>query len=327
MVVSRAVVWLIGIVAAIAAHRRASERTVQALILAYFLSLGASETIEAYATPALSIANLPILAVMILVFYVFNPLYLSTSLVAGLAASIAYVIVLVVRNPGPVFRLVEIATVLLLMNGLGAFFQFEALQRRRNEFVVLEQEKSLNKQLTQEIDRRRALEEQLRTMAETDPLTGIFNRRYFTGTAEREVKRALRYGQKLSLMILDLDHFKQVNDRFGHARGDEVLQSVVAIIQDGLREVDVLARLGGEEFGVLLPNTELEAAETAAERIRHAVESYEQRLAGSLPTVTVSIGVAELRHEDGGLDTLYKRTDDALYAAKERGRNQTAVAS
>jgi diguanylate cyclase (GGDEF)-like protein len=192
---------------------------------------------------------------------------------------------------------------------------------------VLEQEKTLNRQLKQEIDRRQALEDQLRTMAETDPLTSVFNRRYFTGTAEREAKKALRYGEDLSLMILDLDHFKQVNDRFGHSRGDDVLQTVVQVIQNELREVDVLARLGGEEFGILLPNTNLEAAHTAAERIRRAIEHYEHPLPSQYRSVTVSIGVAQLRESDEGLDKLYKRTDDALYSAKEHGRNRTAVAS
>lgn len=326
MILSRLIVWVLGLVAAVTAARKMPERVVQVAVLVYFFSLGVSECIEVYVVPQRSLGELPILAVIILIFYIFNPLYLYSSLSAGVTSSIAYVVVITVNPAIGRPHVIEVAVVLALINGLGAFFQFEMLQRRRSEFVVLEEEMTLNRQLKQEIDRRKALENQLRTMADTDPLTSTFNRRYFTKAAETEVKKSLRYGHDLSLMILDLDHFKQVNDRFGHARGDAVLQTVVEVVQDELREVDVLARLGGEEFGVLLPNTNLEAAHTAAERIRRAIEGFEQPLPGKYQRVTVSIGVAQLRESDGGLDQLYKRTDDALYSAKQHGRNRTAVA-
>ncbi len=327
IVFARLIAWALGLLAAFTTLRRMPETVVQIAVLVYFFSLGISECIEVQFAPQRSLSELPILSVIILIFYIFNPLYLYSSLSAGLASSIAYVTVILLNPAIGRPQVIEVAVVLGLINGLGAFFQFEMLQRRRNEFVVLEQEKTLNRQLKQEIERRKALEDQLRTMAETDPLTSIFNRRYFTGSAEREVKRSLRYGEELSLMILDLDHFKQVNDRFGHSRGDDVLQAVVSVIEEGLREVDVFARLGGEEFGILLPNTDLEAAHTAAERIRQAIENYEQPLPAGFRRVTVSIGVAQLRESDGGLDELYKRTDDALYSAKQHGRNRTAVAS
>ncbi len=163
---------------------------------------------------------------------------------------------------------------------------------------------------------------EMEQLAVTDPLTGIDNRRHFFTQGEREFTRTLRYGRTLSALMFDLDHFKRVNDRFGHRAGDEVLRAVAGIFRRELRTIDLLGRYGGEEFAALLPETPLDAALIAAERLRTAVEHSEIILSGEeLLAVTVSVGVAE-RQEKDTLDTLLDRADQAMYKAKRLGRNR-----
>ena len=163
---------------------------------------------------------------------------------------------------------------------------------------------------------------EMEQLAVTDPLTGIDNRRHFFTQGEREFTRTLRYGRTLSALMFDLDHFKRINDRFGHRAGDEVLRAVAGIFRRELRTIDLLGRYGGEEFAALLPETPLDAALIAAERLRAAVEHSEIVLSGEeLLTVTVSVGVAE-RQEQDTLDTLLERADQAMYKAKRLGRNR-----
>jgi diguanylate cyclase (GGDEF)-like protein len=171
-------------------------------------------------------------------------------------------------------------------------------------------------QSTQE--RLQALTETLALAALTDPLTGVANRRRLDESLEAEVSRAQRYGEALSLIIADLDYFKQINDEYGHEVGDTVLKSFAHIMKSTVREVDVVARLGGDEFVILLPESGSAAAEALAERIR-----LSQSRAAVLPVrraITVSLGTAELRAGESAA-ALLRRADRALYQAKEAGRN------
>lgn len=173
-------------------------------------------------------------------------------------------------------------------------------------------------------ERTRELEEAnliLERLATTDPLTGVVNRRRFMDVASREVLRSKRTGAAVSVITLDIDHFKQVNDRFGHASGDAVLLEVVNRVGQGLRTLDVLGRIGGEEFAVLLPDAALEGACAVAERLREAVAQTPIFAGGTDITVTISLGVATLGGEET-LDGLLSRTDEAMYAAKRAGRNR-----
>jgi diguanylate cyclase (GGDEF)-like protein/PAS domain S-box-containing protein len=167
--------------------------------------------------------------------------------------------------------------------------------------------------------------EQLREMAMTDDLTGLNNRRFFFLRGEGEIQRARRFRTPLSLLMIDLDHFKNINDTLGHEAGDKVLRCVASIIQDNIRQIDILARLGGEEFGVLLPNTDAQEAAALAERLRVAVEQAGCRVQEQTVYVTVSIGIDSGRDDDLNLDSLLSRADDAMYQAKSRSRNQTVV--
>ena len=175
--------------------------------------------------------------------------------------------------------------------------------------------------------RRRRREEQLEAKAYTDALTGVANRRYFDEVAPREADRANRLHDPMSLVAVDVDHFKRVNDAHGHAAGDAVLAAVARAIRDVSREVDVVARLGGEEFAVLLPSTDAAGARAAAERLRLAVEQLVVRAEGVVLRVTVSAGVAELATDAfEAAERLLARADAALYEAKRRGRNRVVVA-
>lgn len=167
----------------------------------------------------------------------------------------------------------------------------------------------------------------LRTAAEKkgaiiDPLTQLYNRFFFNTLLEQEVARARRFNHSLSLIMLDLDFFKKVNDTFGHYAGDTVLTELAEILQQHSRETDLPIRWGGEEFVLLLPETDIGGAARLAEKIRVAVKDYRFTEAGSL---TASLGVATLCNQEDQGDLL-KRVDDALYEAKGGGRNQIKVA-
>lgn len=165
--------------------------------------------------------------------------------------------------------------------------------------------------------------EELERRAYTDYLTGLANRRHCLEQAENELARTLRYGKELSILMLDVDRFKQVNDTYGHKVGDIVLQELSAVCCGTLRNVDVVGRIGGEEFAVLLPETGLEPAMEAAERLRAAIAAAPVTPGGGLPLhFTVSLGVTTVTERDATVDELLNQADQALYRAKSEGRNR-----
>ena len=177
-----------------------------------------------------------------------------------------------------------------------------------------------------DVTRVKQLELQLREQATTDDLTGLWNRRYFTRRAQRELAMASRTERPLCVLMLDIDHFKRINDARGHGVGDTVLRDFGALLRDQLRATDLIGRLGGEEFGVLLPETGLATAEKVAERIRAAVEDHAFEHDQGTLRATVSIGIAQRTSEnDKSLDRLLSQADQALYEAKEGGRNRVVV--
>jgi diguanylate cyclase (GGDEF)-like protein/PAS domain S-box-containing protein len=171
---------------------------------------------------------------------------------------------------------------------------------------------------------RKLLEQELEHQAQTDPLTGAVNRRHFQELAEREIAQCRRYNHPLTLLMIDIDRFKAVNDNFGHVVGDVVLQEFVRSCHGTLREIDVIARSGGEEFMVLLPETDDQHALQVAERLRQAVSNTEVPVEGRPPVrITVSVGVASVGDTD--LETALSHADQALYQAKEKGRNCVCI--
>jgi diguanylate cyclase (GGDEF)-like protein len=174
----------------------------------------------------------------------------------------------------------------------------------------------------QDISLRKAMEQELQRLATTDSLTGLPNRRHFMEQLEYELARIKRFGKPASLLMLDLDHFKRVNDTYGHAAGDAVLRHFAELAQTSLREIDLIGRLGGEEFGVLLPGTTQPGAIELAERLREAVAAAPVMAGEHQIPVTVSIGIAEFDPTDPHPDDILARADVALYKAKESGRNR-----
>jgi diguanylate cyclase (GGDEF)-like protein len=176
--------------------------------------------------------------------------------------------------------------------------------------------------LTTEIFERKRVEDEFRKLATTDPLTGAYNRRHVLSLSEREFARARRYHTTLSVLMLDADHFKAINDTWGHDVGDDVLKSLTMLCEAHLRTSDIFGRLGGEEFILTLPETDSAAAAGVAERVRLGVESNSIPINGENVHFTVSIGVTELADEDASFADILKRADQAVYTAKDKGRNR-----
>lgn len=183
----------------------------------------------------------------------------------------------------------------------------------------------MNRALSQEIQARQALEGQLRLLATTDPLTGIANRRQFMEQAKLELARSRRMGHPVALLMIDIDRFKGINDSWGHATGDRVLTAFANVCVHTLRQIDVVGRLGGEEFGVLLPEAVGIDAVTVAERIRVAARDLVVQSDGNSPvSFTISVGVAVVTPDETVEQTM-SRADRALYAAKHEGRDRVRL--
>lgn len=185
-------------------------------------------------------------------------------------------------------------------------------------------DRALDLVIVTDVTERLRAEAELQRLVDTDDLTGALTRRRFLALAAEEIVRSVRYGRPLSLLMLDLDHFKTVNDTHGHATGDRVLREVTAACVGSLRGNDRFARLGGEEFAALLPETAADGAIRLAERLRAAVAATAVATATEPVRLTVSVGVAE-RGPDDGLDDLLRRADRRLYLAKQAGRDRVVA--
>jgi two-component system, cell cycle response regulator len=192
----------------------------------------------------------------------------------------------------------------------------ELMARLNTGKRILELERSLKK-----------ANAEIRQLSITDPLTGAYNRGYLNDHLPQELKRALRYGRPLSLILCDIDHFKRVNDTYGHQAGDMVLKAFARCLMGSIRnDLDWVARYGGEEFLVVLPETDLSWASLVGERIRKAIESVQIDFRGKVIRITVSFGVTSVESidtkADDLCDDLIKKADDMLYLAKSEGRNR-----
>jgi diguanylate cyclase (GGDEF)-like protein len=164
--------------------------------------------------------------------------------------------------------------------------------------------------------------EEVQHLAITDGLTDTYNRRHFFELAEQEMNRARRYGHAVSAIMLDVDHFKQVNDTYGHAIGDQVLRTVAERCRESIRDIDILGRYGGEEFAIILPATDLSGAHSVAERLRRSIADVPIPTERDDVTITISLGVASNAQD---VAALVNRADAAMYAAKQAGRNCVVI--
>ena len=216
----------------------------------------------------------------------------------------------------------------------GRDWRGELLNRRRNgelywEHVAISPVTDESGTIThfvavkEDISRSKKLEEELRRLATVDPLTGVLNRRSFNDLAAHEFSRCHRHAGPLGAAMIDIDHFKSVNDTYGHPVGDQVIRAVAAACHAVLRDRDVIGRLGGEEFACILPDTSPDQSEVVAERLRAAVAGVPIELPdGESCSVTVSVGISNMTVSDADVGALLARADAALYAAKQAGRNR-----
>ena len=204
--------------------------------------------------------------------------------------------------------------------------ELDNIARAAEEFgAALAQISERSTALEREVYERQQAQAQLQELATTDSLTGLRNRRYFMYRAAEEFERARRYRLPLALLMLDADHFKAINDRYGHPIGDQVLQALARRGQELLRDVDLFARIGGEEFAILLPQTDLDAARVVAERLRQRMASTPIVTDQGPLILTISLGLTGFDATVIDFDALLRRADAALYRAKQNGRNCTEV--
>jgi diguanylate cyclase (GGDEF)-like protein len=241
--------------------------------------------------------------------YIFSPLKLVFNIALAFGFSIGTIYVDHVYKTGidPIV-LNGVTVAQLVVHALGLASNLQIQSYRRKSFKAFVEEKDAK--------------EMVAYLANIDPLTKSLTRRHFFNIAESEFLRFLRYRRRLSMLVLDADHFKDINDTYGHYVGDLVLRNVSLVTLEQKRAQDTFGRLGGEEFGLLLPETGLDQAKVVAERIQRAWEQTPCIVDGKLIQCTVSIGAAEAGPEDKAFEDLLQRADRMMYKAKEAGRNR-----
>jgi len=258
-------------------------------------------------------------------FYLLIPNLLTVVTLASLYLSIGFLTSAVLFADIDSVATLRIALLLIMTNIVGFFalWRLEGLQRK--QFVLLHEERDQNRQLLKEIAHRKALEEQLRMVAERDALTGLNTRGHFMKRAQGLLQRSQHEKVPFSLFMVDVDHFKSINDTWGHSHGDWVLSKIAEVCAQALRPTDVIGRFGGEEFVVALPNTSAEDAQIVAERLKKRVAELPLKEEMSERRLSVTIGVALAHTETADLESLIKRADQTLYVGKRDGRNRVVM--
>lgn len=264
------------------------------------------------------------IVVAIMAFYLLIPNLLTVSALASLFLSISFITAAVVFAGISLVGTITIGLLIIVANIVGytALLRIEILQRK--QFAMLCEEREQNQHLQKEIAHRQSLEDQLRMAAELDALTGVDSRGHFMKRAKALLQRSSYEKAPFSLFMIDVDHFKRVNDTWGHTYGDRILTKIVDACQQSLRPNDIIGRFGGEEFVVGLPHTDKEAAQAIAKRIKDSVAAIELEGEMSSQCLSVTIGVA-VASPDEDLDSLIMRADDRLYVGKREGRNRVVV--
>ncbi|HXF85898.1 MAG TPA: GGDEF domain-containing protein [Anaerolineales bacterium] len=258
------------------------------------------------------IQNNPFDIIFPLAIYILSPLNLSYTFLFALGYSTGVLFVNhVLRTSGDPATLSTFLVAQIIAHALGSGSAIEIQRHRKISYRAYIHEKDAR--------------EVAAYLSNIDPLTESLTRRHFFNIAGSEFLRYLRYRRPLSVLVIDADHFKAINDTYGHHAGDIVLRSMSLVMLEQKRAQDTLGRLGGEEFGLLLPETNLAQAKIVAERIQKAWENTPTNVDGELIRSTVSIGVAEATPEDKSFEDVLRRADRMLYKAKERGRNQVAA--
>ena len=258
-------------------------------------------------------------------FYLLIPNLLPVVAIASLYLNLGFLTAAVTVADIPAVIALRIALLLIMTNAVGFFALLRLERLQRTQFALLEEERVQNRQLMEEIAHRKSLEAQLRQVAEQDALTGLDSRRHFMARAEALLRRARHEKAPFSLFMIDVDHFKAINDTWGHSQGDRVLAAIAETCKHSLRPQDVVGRFGGEEFIVALPDTHPQDALMVAERLQRKVSELEVMEAMPDHRLTVTVGIAGGVDEDADLDALIQQADRALYAGKHGGRNRVVV--
>lgn len=271
--------------------------------------------------PVTESSQLTAAVILSFAIYLFFPNRIAWVVALNVYLAVGFLLALIFWSTVSSSMIFGAAMVLLFQNAVGLVIlrRLSALQRR--QFALLAMERQTNKLMQQEIESRKDLEAQLRQQAQKDHLTGLNNRRWFLELAEQELRHCRRRQEPLSLCMVDLDHFKTVNDRFGHAVGDRVLVQIAGLCQEVLRDSDIIGRYGGEEFVLALPGTDANAAFEVAERLRLRILHFTFLELPEPLQLSITAGIAEVTAEDEDLGSALERADLALYAGKARGRN------
>lgn len=268
-----------------------------------------------------------VMLMMLFTLFVVVPNRLGQALLVSLFGVFATCLMLYLLRPRSAVELLVVLLVLLFPVVTGWFSAWRVQVLQRQQYALMVMALRSNRQLQDEVEQRRLLQQQLQAQASTDALTGLYNRHEYERLFAHELARSLREQRPLSLAILDLDHFKRVNDTHGHAAGDEVLRRVAQLCRDNFRAVDIVGRLGGEEFVVLLPDTPLELAGEVAQRVLRQLRSTLISLDDGVQLqVTATLGVTALQAGERQLEGLLQRADQALYAGKAGGRDRVVLA-
>ncbi|UAW97652.1 GGDEF domain-containing protein [Halopseudomonas nanhaiensis] len=263
--------------------------------------------------------------IMLIALFIYLPNRVPAVLGVSLFMAAATVVTLDQVRPKSAGEMAAVFLLLLVPIGIGwaAALRTQVLQRK--QYAMWRQAQQANEALSREMEERARLQEALVRQATTDPLTGLNNRRQYEALFTTELARAQRKGNALALCIIDLDHFKQVNDTWGHSAGDQVLRSVAQLCRDNFRTIDILGRLGGEEFVVLLPDTDLATATRIAERFIETLSAAPIPVGGQAIQITATAGVVQRRADEAQLESLVQRADKALYEGKHAGRNRVVA--
>lgn len=307
----RAVTMISSLGLIVAAGRTSSPARFDRLVLGYLLLLAALQALSAATRPATYYGTFVFDLALILSCYLVIPTTLLHRATGALAASAGSLFTLLVLREPALLYWTSVPIALVGIHLLGLIGSTRAYTYRRSAFRAVAEARELN--------------QQLRVLAEVDALTGALNRRRLLELGANEFKRYRRYGHPFSVIVADVDHFKQVNDQHGHAAGDAVLAGVAGTLGATKRATDALGRIGGEEFVLLLPQTLCAAALVVAERMRAAVAADLVAAGDSLIAVTLSAGVAEVARDDSAFEEVLQRADQLLYRAKAEGRDRVAA--
>ncbi|APE30367.1 hypothetical protein BOX17_04990 [Halomonas aestuarii] len=264
-------------------------------------------------------------AMATMAFYLLIPNLLPIVALASLYLSLGFLASAVMVADIPAVVALRIALLLVMANAVGFFALLRLEKLQRKQYALLQEERSQNQQMAEEIAHRKSLEAQLRRVAERDVLTGLDSRVHFMTRAQDLLQRSQFDKSPFSLMMIDVDHFKAINDTWGHSQGDRVLATIADTCKRSLRPQDVIGRFGGEEFIVALPDTHLEDARMVAERLQRKVAELPVREDMPDHRLTVTIGIAGGHEEATDLPSLIQSADQALYAGKHGGRNRVVM--